>query len=247
MMLSQERMTGQNDRPTRWLALGENCLPDDILKRHGKKSFSTPFSSCRSNIDYALALDECDYATLLSPEGLCVRQVGSQKVVVQTRIEPCKPFYVQNSMQGFEFTHHDPLSSVEDRASFERKIARLISLRGSENCVFLYLHRMNPLTSLDHVRERLAAFSARYRGASNFVLPVLFFQTLLSGAQPKRGLEVSASGSLLEFNFHTPATWGGTDPDIFWARRDDDLVAEMIHTTDAHVAGLGERGLTETP
>ena len=145
MTLLRERMTRKSSHLTRWLALGENCLPDDILKRHGKKSFSTPFSACRSNIDYALALDECDYATLLGPEGLCVRQVGIRQVVVQTKIEPCEPVYVQSSMQGFEFTHHDPLASLHDQASFKRKIERLISLRGSENCVFFYLHRVDPI------------------------------------------------------------------------------------------------------
>lgn len=41
-----------------WLSLGENCLSDNILSRHSLKSFSTPFSHARSNIDYALELEK---------------------------------------------------------------------------------------------------------------------------------------------------------------------------------------------
>ena len=41
-----------------WLSLGENCLPDNVLQRHGRKTLSTVFSSGRSNIDYAVSLEE---------------------------------------------------------------------------------------------------------------------------------------------------------------------------------------------
>lgn len=39
---------------TYYLSLGENCLADDILKRYKLKSFSTPYSPTRSNIEYAI-------------------------------------------------------------------------------------------------------------------------------------------------------------------------------------------------
>ncbi|MCQ2587766.1 MAG: papain-like cysteine peptidase [Treponema sp.] len=38
--------------------MGENCLPDNILSRNDLKSFSSPFSYCRSNIEYILAFEK---------------------------------------------------------------------------------------------------------------------------------------------------------------------------------------------
>lgn len=37
------------------VSFGENCLTDNILSRNDLKSFSTPYSSGRSNIEYILA------------------------------------------------------------------------------------------------------------------------------------------------------------------------------------------------
>ena len=35
-----------------YLSFGENCLTDNILSRYNIKSYSTPYSSARSNIEY---------------------------------------------------------------------------------------------------------------------------------------------------------------------------------------------------
>ena len=50
------------------VSFGENCLTDDILKRHNLKSYSTPYSSSRSNIEYILQIEEDCFSDFLNPE-----------------------------------------------------------------------------------------------------------------------------------------------------------------------------------
>ena len=52
------------------LSLGENCLPDDILRRNGLKSFSSPYASGRSNIEYVLSFENERFGDFLNPEYL---------------------------------------------------------------------------------------------------------------------------------------------------------------------------------
>ena len=55
-----------------YLSLGENCLPDGILKRYGLKSFSTPYSSARSNIQYAIENELNNYTELLNRKNIVI-------------------------------------------------------------------------------------------------------------------------------------------------------------------------------
>ena len=44
-----------------YISIGENCLADDILKRFNMKSFSSPYASSRSNIEYILAFENSEF------------------------------------------------------------------------------------------------------------------------------------------------------------------------------------------
>ena len=66
-----------SDEQPLFVSIGENCLADDILQRHGQKAFSTPYSFARSNIDYAIKLEETEYNTLLLPDNLYYRSIDS--------------------------------------------------------------------------------------------------------------------------------------------------------------------------
>ncbi len=97
---------------TFYLSLGENCLPDNILRRHGLETFSTVYSSGRSNIDYALHLESEDYAYLLSQKYLYYDHVGAAKVVRNRRYSKADDIYEALQSNGFEFTHHDVIADA---------------------------------------------------------------------------------------------------------------------------------------
>lgn len=92
-----------------WLFLVEKCLPDGVLKRHSRKSFSTLYSSGRSNIDYALQLEIEAFHGLLQKDNLCFDDVWGTKVVRSTRINRSDDIFEPDCSKGFEFTHHNPI------------------------------------------------------------------------------------------------------------------------------------------
>jgi hypothetical protein len=213
---------------TAWLSLGENCLPDDILKRHGLKSYSSPYSSARCNIDYALAMEADDYETLIDPTTLVRGEVSGAGVVRSAKFVECDPIYRDLHMNGFEFTHADVISSPEARSSYERKVGRMLELRGRNDVVFLYHHRYSSASNLPLLRQKLKQFAEIYSSDTAQCTIALFYQMKLP-ARDGRRLESSRHAGLPEFVFHTEHEWAGRDQDIFWARNDDDLIATMLN------------------
>lgn len=218
-----------------WLSMGENCLPDDILSRHGRKAFSTPFSPCRSNIDYALQLEREGYGQLLDPEKLVVGDAWGKRVVRSTSVIECDPVFDPGHRLGFEFTHHDPIASAQDRESFRRKVERLASLRGKEDVVFLYHHRRNIKSDLNVVRRKLAELVGHYQGQTARCHVVLFHQALVAQAEDRRLESLGMKDGVIEFALHTEKIWGGTDNEVFWARVDDDLLQDMLRLAEASI------------
>ena len=216
-----------------WLSLGENCLPDDILKRHELKSFSTPYSSGRSNIDYALALEATNYATLLDRDALARGDVYGAPVVRSTRFVESDPIFDPMHVRGFEFTHADPISSEKDRESYGRKIARLLAIRGKLGVVFLYHHRRTDKSNLPLLREKLERFAELYSSDVAQCTIALFHQEKIDPQRDRR-LETTHSRNLAEYVFHTEHMWAGSDPDLFWARTDDDLIGSMLVDIASH-------------
>jgi hypothetical protein len=226
----------QNNEPVKamqWLSMGENCLPDDILKRHGRKSFSTPFSPCRSNIDYVLQLEREGYDQLLDPVKMVVGDAWGKRVIRSTTVINCAPLFDPAHRLGFEFTHHDPIASAEDRESFRRKIERLAKVKGSEDVVFLYHHRRNKNSDLAIVRSTLAELIGHYESENARCNVVLFQQTLVAQAEDRRLESLGMQNGVIEFVLHTQKVWGGTVADEFWARTDDDLLQDMLQQAEA--------------
>ena len=218
-----------------FISLGENCLTDDILHRHGVKSFSTPYSPCRSNIDYALALEFDGYKNFLNKNHLVLDVAGGKQVVRSSYIRECERIYDPLHMKGFEFTHHDVVNNDKHRQSFERKVNRLDQIRFKEDIVFFYHHRRNKDTNLDCLREKIEKFLNFYRGDGNQVFAVLFYQTV--NQEECRGVNFLRKNMyFLEFNFMTHAMWGGNNPDLFWGRVDDDLIKEMMNISKEIIA-----------
>ena len=211
-----------------FLSIGENCLTDDILRRHNIKSFGTPYSSCRSNIYYALALEDVRYAGLLDKNYLVTGLAGNSPVVRSSNIIESDEIFDPYHMKGFEFTHHDPIKNNLHRSSYQRKIDRLDEIRFKSDVCFFYYHRRNKNTNIYLLNKKLANFIDYYKGVENKVFLVLFYQTI-SDVKENRHLDlISHENFIWEFNFITRAMWGGKNPDLFWGRVDEDLIGEMI-------------------
>jgi len=211
-----------------WLSLGENCLPDDILNRHGLKGFSTPYSNGRSNLDYALNLEKINYSGLIQIENLAYGISDKKKVVRSTLINQCDPIYNEMHMRGFEMTHHDIIGSDKARESFERKIQRQLEVRGKKNIVFLYLHRINKNSDLDSIFSKAQEFSKIYTRGKFSCTVIVFSQKIIPADEARKVCYRKISKHIHFFEFHTHMLWGGTDNDIFFARIDDDLIKKML-------------------
>lgn len=233
-VLDSYRNRHRSKQQVLWLSLGENCLPDDILQRYNRKSYSSPYSSGRVNIDYATHLEKEGYKNLLEKEYLAYGEVAGERVVRSTYYNQCDDIFEVSSARGFEFTHHDPLSLSVDRNSFERRIGRLNEARYNKDFVFFYHHRRNEKSNFELLRKKLNDFRSFYSGDKTRCAIVLFYQSIVNENDQRR-LEVHPiNADLIEFIFHTKDMWSGNDNDIFWARVDDDLIAKMFEEIDRH-------------
>jgi len=214
-----------------WLSLGENCLPDNILHRHGLKSFSTPFSHGRSNLDYALALEKSNYEGLMLPENLKHGLSEKKKVVRSTLFNQCDNIYNDMHMKGFEMTHHDVIDSEKDRENFNRKIERQLEVRGNKKVVFLYHHRINKNSNLDLIFKKASEFSTLYSKGKYNCTVIVFAQQVITDNEERKVHYKNIRKNIHYFEFFTRQLWGGKDDDLFWARTDDDLIKKMIDTS----------------
>jgi hypothetical protein len=209
------------------LSLGENCLSDGILQRHGLKTFNTPYSGTRSNIDYAIQLEREGYAHLLDREALERGWAGPTEVVRNVRMT-CEPLFHDFHSQGFEFTHHDVIESESHRESFRRKVERLDMLRGRGNVCFLYHHRVNPRSDLAAIVEKAATFAGFYGHGDTSCRVVVFMQEIVASAAERDVVEAAHADNVRAYVLKSLEVWGGDDQDVFWARKDDDLLARMF-------------------
>ncbi|KEA51412.1 hypothetical protein DT73_18845 [Mangrovibacter sp. MFB070] len=226
----QNRRNFKSD--TLWISIGENCLADDILSRHNRKSFSSVFSSGRSNIEYILQMEKDCYRHLLEKDQLQPFPDGDHFVVRSTYYKDCAGQYSPRHMLGFEFSHHDPLRVKEDLRAFKRRIYRQLKYRGVRNFIFLYHHRISDLSNIPLLRSHLNEFLSLYNIKNCHCKVILFYQKIIDINTEKFIDFIPHSTGLLEFICHTHAIWGGDDLDTFWAKRDDSLFTSMFSIVD---------------
>lgn len=214
-----------------WLSLGENCLTDSILQRYGIKSFSTLYSHGRSNIDYALFLEKNDYKDILNIENLRYDNIGKDKVVRSTLANSCDAIFSELHMNGFEFTHHNVIDSEKDKESAKRKIQRMLAIRGTEDVVFFYHHRINPNSDFDSLFNKALELSKYYRLNGRMCHIIIFFQRIIT-EDTNRGIHYrTVLPGIHSFELCTKEIWGGNNPNILWATVDDDLIYKMVKTS----------------
>lgn len=207
-----------------FLSLGENCLTDDILKRHSLKSFSTPYSHGRSNIDYAISLEREKYSSLLNKDLLEYEYVGDKKVVRHKKINRSDLIFSSMHTKGFEFTHHDVISDESQIESYERKVKRLNTLRGKHNICFFYHYRQDNRNDLNLLIEKAEEFLNFYLINNCKCELIIFTQNIVNNFNDRGVNKTEHNKNIQIYTFNTMAIWGGTNDDLFWARTDDDLI-----------------------
>lgn len=212
-----------------WLSLGENCLPDSILHRFGMKSFSTPFSHGRTNIEYATQADAENFASLLD-QSLLYSVEAYGKPVVRNNLYSCdKSLYDASVASDFEFTHHDVIKGWGSQESYKRKIQRWNDARQTADEVrFLYHHRDWHGKNIQKLTEKLRDFQVSYSRDGARCSIVLLEQNIQPD-QPRDWSVSELSTDLVHARLTTKYHWSGNDEDVFWGRVDNDLLQASLN------------------
>ncbi len=171
-----------------FVSFGENCLTDHILKRHGLKSFSTPYANCRSNIEYILQLERDAFSDLINPEYLHWQEAGSLKVLRSSKYQDHQNYYDPAHMRGYEFTHYDVINNTAHREAVQRRCDRLLNL-GCDEEIFLnifYFHRQNLNTDMYLLIDHLNALKEIYEERCKNVQVVMFQQIIVNDLSLRR-------------------------------------------------------------
>ncbi len=210
-----------------YLSFGENCLTDNILNRHGIKSFTTPYSHGLSNIEYIIQLENDRYANFLNPEYLHFVESGGKQVLRLTCCTKIKNSYEKICMNGFEFTHHDVKKNINHKEAFTRRVNNLLNLN-NKNLFIFYHHRYCPSTNIKKLLSDLYRLRLLYLNRCQQVDVIMFTQIIVEEPS-ERKLEYKFKNGIHVFTFRTLNIWRGADLDVFWAKCDDDLVQEMLN------------------
>ena len=213
---------------THYLSIGENCLTDNILSRHDIKSFSTPYSHGRSNLDYAIKLEKDRYSNLLKKEYLYYDTDGELKVVRNNYYTECDNIYNEMHQKNFEFTHHDVINDKAQRESYERKVLRMLTFSKRKKLVFVYHYRNNDNNDLNLLAKKAEEFLSCYQERGIKCEFIFFTQNIITENKERSLTKIHDFNKVKGYVLKTLEVWGGADQDIFWARKDDDLIKQMI-------------------
>lgn len=208
------------------ISIGENCLADNILSRNNIKSFSSPYASARSNIEFILAFEKERFVDFLNPKYLIFNETANNKVVHNIKFTETKNKYYNSCIYGFEFTHHNVLEDDNVRKKFKRRCKRLLSLK-NKNIVMLYHHRICEDTDINMLTNHLQELSQIYRARKNNVQIFLFTQKIVS-SETLRKVDHSIINGVECYVFHTMHAWAGDKEEYLWAKCDNDLLETMI-------------------
>ena len=207
-------------------SIGENCLTDDIISRNHIKSFSSPYASGRSNIEYVLSFEQEKFADFLDFKYLQYEFFEGKQVARNKKYCRVENKYSESVTNGFEFTHHDVISNKSLRRKMNKRCMRLIHLH-RKNIVLVYHHRMCTATDIGLLASHLAKLSEIYKQRNNTVHVFAFTQCLVSDSKLRK-VEKQCIDGIWLYTFYVQNEWKGDNQDIFWARCDDDLINVMI-------------------
>ena len=124
-----------------YCSIGNNCTSSTILKRTGLKTKSYPFDWIFSSNQMVIHCIEDDFKTFLDKaeyNSNLVEPVICEHEFYSTIVENYQGEEVKEKVI---FNHHNPLTSEEDYAYFERCVQRFKDLlKSDDNKVFLKIH-----------------------------------------------------------------------------------------------------------
>lgn len=211
-----------------YLSFGENCLADDILARYNLKSFTTPFSHGRGNVEYILNMENDNYNNFLNTDKIIYEDLNGKQVPRLQHYKTIKNSYHELHTNGFEFTHHDILKDESIKFKFQDRVNKLLSYRGKKKYIILYHHRNTLDNDFELLIYNLNTLKSIYSTDMKKSEVVLFKQTIIKN-EGERDLEISIIKDIYFFNFKTTAFWEGDDPNLLWAKCDEDLIEKMIN------------------
>ena len=210
-----------------YLSFGENCLSDNVLERYKLKSFTTPFSHGRCNIEYILNLEKDKYKGFTSLENLKYEDLNGKEVARLQNYRTIQNTYHELQMNGFEFTHHDIIKDDNLKIKFKKRVLKLLQYKGKKKYIILYHHRFCAETKFELLIEHLNVLKSLYSNNKNNSEVVLFKQAIVPN-ELDRKIEYIQYKNIHIFNFYTLNIWEGDIPEILWAKCDDDLIIKMI-------------------
>jgi len=229
-ILSKIKQLLPNSPKTYYLSIGENCLTDYILIKHRLKSSSTPYSHGRSNLDYAIMLEEDNYEKLLSSDLLYYDTINDT-IVVRNRYYS-KSDHIYNNLQenGFEFTHHDVINNNLHKNSYRRKISRMLTLKTNpaNKVRFLYHHRINENSDLNKIVQKANKFLSYYHKHQIDAKFFIFTQSIVEKQEERALLKFHNGENVKCYVLKTMKAWEG-DNYVAWVKKDNDLIKKMIN------------------
>lgn len=211
-----------------YLSFGENCLTDDMLERFRIKSFTSPYSWGRMNVEYILQIEKGNYRDFLNPKYLYYGKTGEKRVVRLKKYNRLNNEYDESVMKGFEFTHHDLIKNRVLIKKFERRIERMKHLT-DKNLYIFYHHRYCETTRIDQLVNNLHELKEIYEKKTKHTELIVFSQIIVDNPIKRKVTHMNIDGMHV-YVFYTTKIWAGheCDENIFWGRCDDDLFKIMI-------------------
>ena len=210
-----------------YLSFGENCLSDNILDRYKLKSFTTPFSHGRCNVEYILNLEKDNYRKFLAPENLNYEELNGKDVPRLKSYRNIQNTYHELQMNGFEFTHHDVIKDGNLKIKFRERVMKLLQYKGKKKYIILYHHRFCAETNFELLIEHLNLLKSLY-SKNNINSEVILFKQVIIKSELNRKMNYSLYKNIHIFDFNTISIWEGDTPELLWAKCDDDLINKMI-------------------
>jgi hypothetical protein len=210
-----------------YLSFGENCLTDNILTRYGLKSSTTPFSHCRSNIEYILDLERNNYKNFVGGEFLQYGDLSGKPVPKFNTNLILENNYHHLHKNGIEFTNHDVIKNKRYWAKIVRRANNLKLFLGKSQYVLFYHHRVCEDSDFELLLKHLSELK-NYYSTEEHECQVVLYKQIIIPKESKKKLIYHENNDIHVFDFYTHYTWTGRDQRKYWAFIDDSLISKML-------------------
>ena len=211
-------------------------MPINVLRRHGLKAPSTPYSSCRSSIQHLHHFETTNYSDFFNLDYIVEANAFSGNAIYNIR-KQSERYFKQGAHKYYEMTHHD-IRKTEDSELLRRRVIRMIKARASKDHHILFYHHRSTNgfeLSRGEIKKCLGDILGLYNNAS----AICISQKIIPNAR-ERGIEATICGKA-KITFSTLKTlqqWSGYDLDLFFGKCDDDLLKKALEVHAKHFCSI---------